>query len=513
MNLAPTPLAEVLEAALARLLAAGPLEVSENGVWLARLDRFQYRVRNNGASPLLHLWSQDTNLALRVLRIAEELPERLTLEVSRLGQEQPRRFEFTAQLRNRRPGRATRERFQARFRELLDEQFADETWVSLATAAKLQHSLSGNYARGVRRETATRGARDWAVLGAAPGESAATYDSTLTFGLLWLDRARSSARPRTVAGLRLFVPEGSAGATAHRLQALSSAVATHLYEYDQDNWRARPVDQRDAGNRETRLVPRRERESILSRAASDLERVKRIAANGAADSIEAEPIPGTSEVALRFRGLLFARSTIDGLFFGVGDAKHPLEAGREPKLGKLIQELQTHRTAVTTDTRNPLFRAQSERWLETLVRADPTRVDPHLDPRFLYAQVPHFVSRERGMMDLLGVTRGGRLAVIELKAAEDPHLLFQGVDYWLRVRWHHAQQEFERYGYFPGITLDPRPPLLYLVAPSLRFHPATSTLLPFLRSEIEICRVGINESWRRGLKVVLRQNREAEKEP
>ncbi len=33
-------------------------------------------------------------------------------------------------------------------------------------------------------------------------------------------------------------------------------------------------------------------------------------------------------------------------------------------------------------------------------------------------------------------------------------------------------------------------------------------LLPFLKDEIEVCRVGLSESWRRGLKVVLRQNRE-----
>jgi hypothetical protein len=55
--------------------------------------------------------------------------------------------------------------------------------------------------------------------------------------------------------------------------------------------------------------------------------------------------------------------------------------------------------------------------------------------------------------------------------------------------------------------LDPRPPLLFLVAPSLRFHAAMDVLLPFLKDEIEVCRVGVSESWRRGLKVVLRQNR------
>ncbi len=126
------------------------------------------------------------------------------------------------------------------------------------------------------------------------------------------------------------------------------------------------------------------------------------------------------------------------------------------------------------------------------------RVDAQLDPRFLYTQVPHFAAGDRGVMDLLGVTRTGRLAVIELKVTEDPQLLLQGVDYWLRVRWHHAQHDFQRYGYFPGILLDPRPPVLFLVAPSLRFHAAIEVLLPLLKAELEVCRVGLSENWRRG---------------
>jgi len=118
--------------------------------------------------------------------------------------------------------------------------------------------------------------------------------------------------------------------------------------------------------------------------------------------------------------------------------------------------------------------------------------------------VPALSAGDRSVMDLIGVTRSGRLAVVELKVAEDPHLALQAVDYWLRVRWHHAQQDFSRYGYFPGILLDNRPPLLYLVAPAIRFHSATDIVLRYLSDEIEICRVGVSEHWRRGLKVVLR---------
>ncbi|MGH9592791.1 MAG: hypothetical protein ACRD5L_06845 [Bryobacteraceae bacterium] len=148
---------------------------------------------------------------------------------------------------------------------------------------------------------------------------------------------------------------------------------------------------------------------------------------------------------------------------------------------------------------------QPERWLETLVFADPTAIDPRLDPRFLYTQVPAFSAGDRGVIDLLGVTRDARLAVIELKAGEDIHLVLQAADYWLRVRAHQQHDDLRAFGYFPGVELRPEAPLLYMVAPAIRFHPATDIILRYLSKEIEVQRVGLAETWRRGLRVVLRQ--------
>jgi hypothetical protein len=67
------------------------------------------------------------------------------------------------------------------------------------------------------------------------------------------------------------------------------------------------------------------------------------------------------------------------------------------------------------------------------------------------------------------------------------------------------RRDFDRYGYFPGIELQAAPPLVYLVAPALRFHPSTDVLLRYLSPELESTRVGLAESWRRGLRVVMRQ--------
>ena len=97
------------------------------------------------------------------------------------------------------------------------------------------------------------------------------------------------------------------------------------------------------------------------------------------------------------------------------------------------------------------------------------------------------------------------MAILELKATEHIHLAIQAADYWLRIRRHLAQGDFARCGYFPGIQLQTTAPIVYLVAPALRFHPATDIILKYLTPELEIIRVGVTESWRRGMQVVMRQ--------
>lgn len=81
----------------------------------------------------------------------------------------------------------------------------------------------------------------------------------------------------------------------------------------------------------------------------------------------------------------------------------------------------------------------------------------------------------------------------------------QAADYWLRVHRHLELGEFHSYGYFPGVEIQNAPPLVYLVAPVLRFHPVADILLEVLSLQIEVVRVGLTESWRRGIRVVMRQ--------
>ncbi len=150
------------------------------------------------------------------------------------------------------------------------------------------------------------------------------------------------------------------------------------------------------------------------------------------------------------------------------------------------------------------YRRQPERWLASLVADNPTLVDPVLDARHVYEQVPARRRGSRERADLLAVTKSGRLAVLELKVSEDRALPLQGLDYWARVRWHHSRGDIARLGYFPGIALDPRPPLLYLVAPLFRLHASVGVVTNLFRPEVETIVVGLRSDWRKGPRALAR---------
>jgi hypothetical protein len=490
-------LAAELRRALDGLCAIGPPEVRENGEWLAGLEGMQYEVRAQGDAALLHLWSAQQSQVRRVLRVAEETRERVVLEVSRLGYSRHAQLEFIAGGHPHESRRVEREQFSSRLRRILADHFPDETLESLATSADLHHSISGSYTRGLVR----RGSEAFAFLAASPNEDAATIDGILTFGLIWLQHTRDRARRYSVHGLRLFLPCGSSSITAHRMSALASPQEVELYEYEPLYWRVKRIARSNAGNLATWIVARREFEQAIAAAMPFAERIQRLSPEG----IRVGVVPRTQEVTLRFRGMEFARWRLGAMWYGLGDRQDVLTPERWPKLEALVRQLETHRHPLASDTKQRLYRAQPERWLETMVAADPARIDPRLDPRHIYAQVPAFSSGDRGIIDLLGATRDGRLAVLELKASEDIQLAMQAVDYWLRVRFHHDQDDFRRYGYFPDVRLNAKPPLLYLVAPGFRFHPSMDIVLRYFSPEIEIARVALAENWRRGLRVVFRQ--------
>jgi hypothetical protein len=57
-----------------------------------------------------------------------------------------------------------------------------------------------------------------------------------------------------------------------------------------------------------------------------------------------------------------------------------LTPARWPSLEALVRQLETHRHPLASDTRHRLYRAQPERWLETMVAAEPGRIDARFAP-------------------------------------------------------------------------------------------------------------------------------------
>jgi len=221
-----------------------------------------------------------------------------------------------------------------------------------------------------------------------------------------------------------------------------------------------------------------------------------------------------AEIAFRCRGLEFARARLaqdakafrspSEIVFGVGAAERVLDESNAIALAHLVRSIGEVRRA-EGPREHPLWRLHPERWLESLVVRDVSAIDERLDESCLYSQVPAFSASDRAMIDVLTVTREGRLAVVELKADEDVHLPLQGLDYWSRVAWHHARGEFQKFGYFPGKQLSDAKPILFLVAPALRVHPATDTLLRHFSPEIDWTLVAIDERWRKKVRMIFRK--------
>ena len=226
-------------------------------------------------------------------------------------------------------------------------------------------------------------------------------------------------------------------------------------------------------------------------------------------------VESPSEIVFRLHGLEFARARVapvpgsfrneEVITFGLWPAEFTLDEATEPMFRDLVSRLAERRHAHGVHG-DPIFRLCPERWLESLIIRDVRAIDERLDRRFVYSQVPAFASSDRAMIDVLTCTLDGRLAILELKADEDIHLPLQGLDYWARVRWHQQNGGFLRNGYFAGRELSDAPPLLYLVAPALRTHPSTDTLLRYLSPQIQWSVVQVDERWRDGVRVVNRKH-------
>ena len=495
--------------------AAGAV-VLEDGALAFDLAQARYSISGEYNKCLLHLWSAERNTVRRVLE-AEVKNGMLRLAVQRLGQARPTKLEICRERDRRSPSakKAARAAYEPKLRRALERQFPGYAVTRLTSGVDLEKSFGPIYARGML----TAGQSAFAVLGVNASETQTSIDASLTFGILWLDVCRENPHlsqkqgqvrpPRLVEGLVLFVPAGCSSLVRERMANLNRGAAKwRLFEFNERDDAVTEIDCTDRGNVATRLVHATNETAALERFAESITRIHGILPNCEV------AVLSPAEIAFRWRGLEFARARMTAeavtfrskqeIVFGVGAEEQILEDRNWTLFLQLL-------TAVR-ETRHPygprqdrLFRMHPERWLESLVRADVSVIDERLEAESVYSQVPAFSAADRAMIDVLTLTREGRLAVVELKADEDIHLPLQGLDYWARVEWHHGRGEFLKFGYFWGRELAPEAPLLLLVAPALHVHPATDVILRYISPQIDWAFVGIDERWREGVKVVFRK--------
>lgn len=538
----PWQIAQALEEFLAMHERA---VVTEEGCVLFDLRRAKYSLATDDDRCVLQLWDHERNIVRRVTAATPRgtgSTASLRLTVHRFGQARSGSLDILADRDRRTP--STREAIRTRYLRTLErailrgktggeEEWGDWSLDGLRAAMDLEKSFGPAYARG----SLVHGQQAWALIGVNAEETQATIDGVLTVGVLWLAHCRENAGGRRLyRGLRIIVPRGMAALTASRLAWMNTDAAQwELWELDERTEELTQRDPADHGNLVTRLLHAPDEARTRERFGDAALRVMDLVPKEAQALIELR-VRSSAELAFLLHGLEFARvragyagqgfNRAQEVTFGAGANETPLTEDNADELRTLVERLCERRRAVDRQERvanrkrlgtDPLYRMAPERWLESLLLRDVTAIDAHLDPSHVYAQVAAFAANDRGMLDLLAVDRNGRLAVIELKADDDLHLALQGLDYWIRVRWHHMQTadtsgtaafglgELQRHGYFPGIRLSHTAPKLYLVAPALRIHPATETVLRYLSPRVEWELVALNERWREEVKVVWRK--------
>lgn len=390
----------------------------------------------------------------------------------------------------------SRDEFAAKIADLIEANLRGIKVESAVTSRDDYRHFTGVHTRLVLKH------RNQIIAGIAVGshEFQSDIDSALGAGIVWLDALQKN---RSIRRLMIFAPRKKTATLATRLTAVRLGGADiSLYEVDEKENEIAPVAPFDQGDLEDRFRRRRVLwpcQKMDETAKSLLDSITRLAP----DQIETRQ--SGNFIALSIQGLEFARINLRNpvVEFGPPDHKQRLDDSNRDEFEQLIEDVINKRTVDSPDRRDPVFRAQSERWLESIIRQDITVIDPTLDSRFVYCQVPAYRGEHRSYIDLLTATRAGRLVVIELKVSEDMELPFQGLDYWLRVEWHRLRGDFQRRGYFKGINLTDDPPLLYLVAPLFRFHAVTKLIAGSVESRVPLYRIGINDDWRSGVRVLL----------
>lgn len=367
----------------------------------------------------------------------------------------------------------------------------------------MRRDQPGRYARIILRCPQER----IAITATVAGSDTRNVDSLFSSALLWFNRLKSRPKRPYIEKLLMVVERNIVEAARQRHVLLREPLRQRieLWRIDEE-WQqieaVRPWERRNLWRQRLKPFP-----ALV--ADETIERARQIIAV-APDAIDV--VSARHGQTLRYHGLPFARvrrvMNRDRIWFGIeGSRRRLLDDYHEQDWIKLVGDLENYRHGNCADKRHWFYRAAGEAWLESILRRDISQLDPGLIVAPLHAQfrTSHGGPTGARPIDLLALRHDGRLAVIELKVNEDREHVFQGVDYWRRVEAHHRRGHISSAKLFGEREISDESPLVYLVAPTLRFHPSFATLARTIAPDIEVYRFDINEDWRGGVRVVRRE--------
>ena len=321
------------------------------------------------------------------------------------------------------------------------------------------------------------------VMAIYENESTDLLSRLLSALVLWWDRLREAER------IAVFLPERWSERLVELLPYLTVPVV--CYKYRMETSQIRQIYPRSGHSSKVQSP------YVMYPLATD---APKLLADLKAEHPSLDLLFRHGKWELSYKGLPVTWVSEDCVFFDLAEPKR--FTGRSSLLSHIQQVIRLRRFP-PPDADHFCFRFGEERWLESLFLRDYRKINPAFTNQ-IYSQVPTWVGGDRKVLDLLTVTRNGRLAVLELKTQKNLSLLFQGLDYWERVEHHRMRSDFVRSGYFTGMNLIKSLPLLYLISPLFEFHRVLLVLRRYLRKEVRVRCVGTNSDWKRELKI-LRQ--------
>lgn len=485
----------ILERLESFLQGARQPAVCEPGDEPIALEEGAYSLSSTPRGCLLEVWGEAGSLTRRIAAVAGESRGKLTLLVKRFGGSESQLHLLDLGRQSALfEARQSVQQFARTLEKLLERSLPEARLETIQTGADLERSLSPLYPRGVLTENGRR----WALLASPPAAGAAAADGALAFGLIWLDalRRRLDERRRPIAGLMLCLPRAHTAITAARLACLDPEVARYRL-FALSDLGLEEVSTADHGNLSSELpvcLPPSKPEGEAAELFGQLLERDGVSASARPDGL----------LTLDVRGLTVGEASARAVTFGL-ERQKPLHRGNLREALEMIEEVAAARRPDATNRNHALYQAYPEQWLESQVRAAPTALDPTFRAAPWYRRTPATLGSDRGVLDMLGVDHSGRLVVLELKTEEELRLPTQALDYWLRVERHRLRGDFTARGYFPGVVLADSPARLLLVAPALKFHPKTGTLLRHFAPSVPVERIGLTADWRFRLQAVFRR--------